>query len=152
MSFIETHKRTIAKTVSYRIGNTFITFLMTFLLFGVSAALAGSLALAQIILGSAIFYLHDRVWLKSLWGTEENTEVKKRSLVKTISYRLIVLVAGFIVARLIITNSNETAAWWTITSMALSMVFYYIHERIWVNIKWGKDTHHDDNAIDAKDQ
>ena len=152
MRLIETHTRTIAKTVSYRIGNTLITFLMTFLLFGVSAALAGSLAIAQIILGSLIFYLHDRVWLKSSWATENNTDGQKRSIVKTISYRLIVLVAGFIVARLIITNSNETAAWWTITSMALSMVFYYIHERIWVKITWGKDAHHDDNAINAKDQ
>jgi len=147
----ETHTRTIAKTISYRVINTLITFLMTFLLFGVSAALAGSLALAQIILGSLIFYLHDRIWLKSSWATEHNNEGQKRSIVKTITYRFIVLVAGFIVARLIITSSNETAAWWTITSMALSMVFYYIHERIWVKITWGKELNHDDNAIDAKD-
>lgn len=147
----ETHTRTIAKTVSYRVINTLITFLMTFLLFGVSAALAGSLALAQIILGSLIFYLHDRIWLKSSWATENNNEGQKRSIVKTITYRFIVLVAGFIVARLIITSSNETAAWWTITSMILSMMFYYIHERIWVRITWGKELNHDDDAINAKD-
>jgi uncharacterized membrane protein len=150
MELTETHKRTIAKTVTYRVGNTVITFLMTLLLFGVSAALAGSLALAQIILGSAIFYLHDRVWQKFAWGKTQSNENPRRSLAKTICYRLLVLIAGFIVARLIITNSNETAAWWTITSMALSMIFYYIHERIWVRITWGwKETDHDDNAVNA---
>jgi uncharacterized membrane protein len=134
----DTHKRTIIKTISYRVINTLITFLMTFLLFGVSAALAGSVALAQIVLGSTIFYLYDRVWLRVSWARKDIHEDVKRSIVKTIGYRLIVLCAGFIVARLILTSSNETAVWWTITLMVLSMMFYYVHERIWLKIKWGR--------------
>jgi uncharacterized membrane protein len=134
----DTHKRTIIKTISYRVINTLVTFLMTFLLFGVSAALAGSVALAQIVLGSTIFYLYDRVWLRVSWARENIHEDVKRSIVKTIGYRLIVLCAGFVIARLILTSSNETAVWWTITLMVLSMMFYYVHERIWLKIKWGR--------------
>jgi len=134
----DAHKRTLIKTISYRVINTSITFLMTFLLFGVSAALAAALALAQIVVGSIIFYAYDRVWLRVSWAQENMVEFAKRSIVKTIGYRLIVLCAGFITARLILTSSNETAAWWTITLMVLSMIFYYIHERIWLKIKWGR--------------
>jgi hypothetical protein len=134
----DTHKRTFTKTISYRVINTLITFLMTFLLFGVSAELAGSVALAQIILGSVIFYLYDRVWLHVAWARTEIYEDVKRSIIKTIGYRLIVLCAGFIIARVILTSNNETAVWWTVTSMILSMIFYYIHDRIWLKIKWGR--------------
>jgi uncharacterized membrane protein len=135
----ETQSRTISKTVTYRVINTLVTFLMTLMVFDVSTALAGSVALAQIVVGSTIYYIYDRFWLLSAWARSQGFEAKKRSIVKTIGYRLIVLIAGFIVARLILTTSNETALEWTIISMLLSMVVYYIHERVWNKFNWGKN-------------
>jgi|688.fasta_scaffold829560_2 hypothetical protein len=57
------------------------------------------------------------------------TETKTRSVVKTIIWRIICILV---------------LAYWTglggsLLINALFMTLYYIHERIWLRINWGKD-------------
>jgi len=134
----ETQIRSIAKTFVYRIINTLATMIMTLIVFDATTAIAGAMAMVQIILGSSIYFVYDRAWLFSKWYRLQGFDTKVRSLLKTIGYRAIILVAGFILAKVFMTSSNSMALSWTITSMILSMIIYYLHERVWNSIGWGK--------------
>jgi uncharacterized membrane protein len=61
----------------------------------------------------------------------------KRSIAKTISYRVIVVVLDFIAVYLF-TGKLKTALGFTIVSNIYTTVVYFFHERIWDKIKWGK--------------
>ena len=64
-------------------------------------------------------------------------ESKKRSLVKLLSWRVIGLIIWPIVSY-IITGDLVMTGW--LTGVFVSMTgIYYIHERIWDKIKWGRD-------------
>lgn len=64
-------------------------------------------------------------------------ESKKRSLVKLLSWRVIGLIIWPIVSY-IITGDLVMTGWLTGVFVGMTGV-YYIHERIWDKIKWGRD-------------
>ena len=134
----ETHSRTTVKTVLYRVLSMLSGMLATILVGG-TGAMAGKVALIVLIAGTIMYYLHDRVWLIVGWGLNDGAfETPKRSLVKMIVYRAMVIVAMFITARLIITDDNTVAVTWAVISMAMQLVIYYALERIFNTWKWGK--------------
>ena len=69
-----------------------------------------------------------------------------RSVLKAISWRLIASGATFIISFTIFTQATQTAfrdvlgAVSLITSVDIvsKLVLYYLHERLWTNILWGK--------------
>ena len=63
----------------------------------------------------------------------------KRSIVKTISYRVIVVMLDF-VAIYLFTGKISVALGFTIVSNIYTTIVYFLHERIWGKIKWGKKT------------
>jgi adenylylsulfate kinase len=64
-------------------------------------------------------------------------ESLKRSVVKTVTYRVIVLVLDF-TAIYLLTGQIKIAVGFTIISNIYTTVAYFFHERIWDSIKWGK--------------
>lgn len=61
----------------------------------------------------------------------------KRTLLKTVCWRVIALIiAGSVLY--IATGSVEFTAAVTAVQQALSACFYYIHERVWNRITWGR--------------
>ena len=66
----ETHTRTLAKSVTWRVTATLTTILLVFLLTG-SLAIATSVGVAEAVLKLLFYYLHDRAWQKVSWGVEE---------------------------------------------------------------------------------
>jgi uncharacterized membrane protein len=60
---METHKRTIARTVSYRIAALLITAIWTGL---------GDAILIHIVLAT-LHYIMERIWLKIKWGKIESS-------------------------------------------------------------------------------
>ena len=64
-------------------------------------------------------------------------EQAKRSLVKSITFRVIVITSDFIIITLI-THRYDLAAAVIIFSNLSSATLYYLHERVWNVIKWGK--------------
>jgi len=79
----------------------------------------------------------------------KNTEVKEspsRSLVKALSYRILATFATFIISFIVFHNYTEKtyseiggiSAIIAISEFILKIFFYYIHERLWANIRWGK--------------
>ena len=62
---------------------------------------------------------------------------KTRSLVKTVSWRIIALTTAFLIPW-IITSDLILSVQISITLNLFNMVLYYIHERTWNKIGWGK--------------
>ena len=57
-------------------------------------------------------------------------DTKKKSLIKTISWRIVAIIVSFIVTYLF-TKSSSMSFEIVIIANIVSMVFYYFHERIW---------------------
>jgi len=140
---METKFRSIIKTISYRFVNTFVTLLVTLIVFNTETSVAGSMALVQLIVGSLVYFIYDRIWTSVKWHVEKSEDVvlyesKFRSFLKTIGYRLIVLILGMLMARSIMTSDNIIAIYWSLMSNFISLIIYYLHERCWNLIKQGK--------------
>ena len=60
-----------------------------------------------------------------------------RSLVKSLTWRLIAIVTTF-VAALLITGEQVEAIQVTILTNTINFILYYAHERGWNYIQWGR--------------
>jgi len=70
-------------------------------------------------------------------GTHHATETLSRSLVKTLSYRIAILILDF-TSIYLFTGKVKIALGFTLVSNVYSTLGFFIHERIWDKIKWGK--------------
>jgi uncharacterized membrane protein len=135
----ETHARTLAKTILYRILSVLLTMFITFILGGTGGQMA-AMGVAALVLGSVSYYLHDRVWLFFNWNRDgEGIDSSKRSIAKTIAYRIVVLIITFIVAKVVLSgSSNETAATFAVVMMVANAVLYFVLEKACNYISWGR--------------
>ena len=69
-------------------------------------------------------------------------ETHNRSLMKSISYRAVSIIADGTVAYLFTRNIALSAGIVLFVDF-YSTVLYYLHERVWAHIHWGRK--HDDN-------
>lgn len=67
-------------------------------------------------------------------GMSERTT--KRSLVKAITYRIVIVILDFTVIYLL-TGKVDIALGFMLISNIYTTAAYFIHERIWNKIKWG---------------
>lgn len=64
-------------------------------------------------------------------------ETLRRSIVKTISYRVVILIFDF-ASIYLFTGQVKVAFGFMIVSNLYTTIGYFLHERIWDKIKWGK--------------
>lgn len=69
---METKKRSIAKTASWRTLATLDTFLISYLITG-SLKAAGGIASLEVITKIVLYYYHERAWNKMKWGKNESS-------------------------------------------------------------------------------
>ena len=60
----------------------------------------------------------------------------KRSLVKAITYRIVIVILDFSVIYLL-THRIDVALGFMIISNIYTTVAYFLHERLWNRIRWG---------------
>jgi uncharacterized membrane protein len=65
-------------------------------------------------------------------------DAPRRSLVKTISWRVTGSSATFAIAY-IMTGSLAVAGVIGVTQMITNTILYYVHERVWNHVKWGRN-------------
>jgi len=65
------------------------------------------------------------------------SETVTRSIVKTVSYRITIVILDFVCIYLF-TGKVTVALGFTIVSNLYTTFIYFLHERIWGKIKWGK--------------
>ncbi len=77
------------------------------------------------------------------------TELKDtpgRSLAKAISWRVVASLTTFLITFIIfrrytdktLSETLETSSWVLFFDVIIKIIFYYLHERLWTNISWGK--------------
>lgn len=69
---------------------------------------------------------------------DKTQETVNRSLAKTISWRLLVLVIDFSIAYLF-TKNVDLSSKLAVAKLIVASVFYFFHERFWNKLTWGKN-------------
>ncbi len=134
----ETHARTIAKAVIYRILSV-IAIMLISVGFGASTSTAGMVGLVVVFLGTAIYYIHERIWIKFNWHRNLlGVDGQWRSIAKTVIYRLITMTVSFFIAKFFLTSSSGAAVGFAIAQAATNMILFYIVERVFNKISWGR--------------
>ena len=63
----DTTRRSLVKTISWRITGSSATFLIVYLISG-NISIAGTIAVIQLTANTILYYIHERVWNKIRWG------------------------------------------------------------------------------------
>ena len=67
---METNKRSIVKTITWRVTGSTATFLIAYLIIGNIAA-AGVIGITQMISNTILYYVHERIWNLFKWGRKD---------------------------------------------------------------------------------
>jgi len=70
--------------------------------------------------------------------TNHPKELLCRSIIKTVTYRVFIIILDF-TAIYLFTHRVNIALGFVILSNIYTSIAYFFHERIWNNIKWGKN-------------
>lgn len=136
---MQSKKRHIAKTITWRIIATGTTFILTLIFFRDdpnATEKATWVAMVEASVKMIIYYYHERFWYRSKVQWRSSV----RHLVKTITWRVIASVTTFAIAFLIFKedpDAMQKATGIALVETALKMLFYYLHERAWHLSKFG---------------
>ena len=133
----ETHTRTLAKSVIYRIISIVISFFLA-LAFGATVSEAFQVGAVALIIGSVHYYLYDRLSLFVPWGRTDGVDTKLRSTIKTVIYRITVILVQMVTARMIFLESNWLAFLMASIKFVTHATTYFTLERVFNKIGWGK--------------
>ena len=143
----ESHVRSVVKGITWRMIGTADTIFLSWLFTGsIEAAL--KIGFIELFTKILLFYLHERIWIKFHIGQHINVYVNDnsnihykdkhwRSLVKGISWRFFGTVDTIIIS-LLVTHQYSKAFAIGFTEVFTKVGLYYLHERVWMKIKWGK--------------
>lgn len=134
---MESNLRTAIKTFSYRTAVALSIFLASIAM-NYGAGFGLMFVVLVYTLGYASFYLQERVWNRVKWGLEGTYETHKRTVAKTVTWRIWSLIVLFVFGMIMGLKSSD-AVEWTIVTNVLFIVVHYAHERIWNLINWQKE-------------
>lgn len=133
----ETHARTIVKSAIYRVISVVISFFLA-LAFGASTTQALQVGAVALFIGAVHYYIYDRLSLLIPWGRRDGKDTKVRSVIKTILYRITVLLVIMITSRMIFLDSNVAAFLMASIKFVTHAITYFTLERVFNYIGWGK--------------
>lgn len=81
--------------------------------------------------------LLQKVTTNSIYKTDRVSEKPKRSVVKSLSWRVIGTLDTIVISW-IITGALTLAFSIGMVELVTKMVLYFLHERMWNGIKWGR--------------
>jgi len=129
--------RSVVKGISWRVFASIDTFLLSWLIFG-DYVYAGGIALMEVLTKVILFYFHERGWNIVKWGRGKDGKINHlRSVAKSISWRLIGSIDSILISW-IITGVLSGAFILGGSELVTKILLFYIHERVWVKIKWGR--------------
>lgn len=137
-TYNETQRRTLTKTIVYRILSFFVASGLT-LAYGGTLDQAFKFGLTSIALGLVIFYVYDRLWVKISWRRNSvGDEAKTRSVIKSIIYRIVAMIVTGLLARSMWADTSLIAILMVLSQFSINICTYFIQDRIWNKISWGK--------------
>jgi uncharacterized membrane protein len=125
-------QRALAKAVSWRIIGTLDTFVWSLLITHKPFS-AGSIASLETFTKIALFYGHERLWRMFPWRPDSHA----RSVIKAISWRLVGSLDTFMLSFLV-TGKLEYAVDIATAEALTKIALYYLHERAWRLVRWGR--------------
>lgn len=126
------HARSLVKGVSWRVIGTLDTFLWSLLITHQPFA-AGSIASLETFTKIALYYGHERAWRLAPWGANAHL----RSFIKAVSWRFIGSLDTFMLS-LLVTGKLKYAVSIATAEALTKIILYYLHERAWRRVKWGR--------------
>ena len=133
----DTNLRSITKGVSWRLFASIDTFFLSWLIFN-KPLHAGAIALSEVLTKILLYYLHERGWNLIQWGRGQCRKVAHyRSVTKGVTWRLVGSLDTTFISWFITHNATgafKLGGFEIITKIIL----FYIHERIWVRVRWGR--------------
>lgn len=130
------HKRHIAKTLTWRFIGTLDTIVLSWLITGDSIT-GLKIGFVEIITKIILYYFHERVWFKI--NLSKNGAVlasRKRHLAKTFTWRILGTLDTMLLSFLI-TGNPMMGLKIGFAEVLTKMLLYYFHERIWYKINLG---------------
>nr|WP_321229328.1 DUF2061 domain-containing protein [uncultured Psychroserpens sp.] len=132
----QSHKRHIAKTITWRIVGTIDTIILSWIISGdpMTGLKIGS---AEVVTKMLLYYFHERAWFKINLSKEgEVLESRKRHIAKTFTWRLIGTVDTMLIAWMI-SGDPLTGLKIGFAEVVTKMLLYYFHERFWYKLNYG---------------
>jgi len=139
---IATKKRSLIKSLSWRILGSIDTFILSFVIINFSSDnytydLAFYIAGLEVITKTIIYYFHERIWNKFNIGRIGDKVKRTRSLIKALTWRITASLDTFLLSY-IITGRFDWATTIAFFEIITKAILYYLHERGWNKIKWGR--------------
>jgi uncharacterized membrane protein len=128
----ESHARALTKAVSWRAIGTADTFVWSWAITGEIGS-AGAIASLETFTKIALYYVHERVWRLLPWAPN----ARLRSLIKAISWRAVGSLDTFLLS-LLVTRNGGHAALIALAELVTKIGLYYLHERAWRRVAWGR--------------
>lgn len=129
---VDSHARALAKAVTWRVIGTADTFLWGWVFTG-HPGKAGAIASMEVFTKIGLFYLHERAWRLIRWSPN----ARRRSFIKAITWRVVGSLDTFGLSFLF-TRDFSTAGLIATAEVVTKIGLYYLHERAWRRIAWGR--------------
>ncbi len=130
------HKRHIAKSITWRIVGTIDTIILSWIISG-DPFVGLKIGMAEVVTKMIFYYFHERAWFKiNLSKDGKILESRKRHIAKTFTWRLVGTMDTMIIAW-IISGNPLTGLKIGFAEVVTKMLLYYFHERIWYKINFG---------------
>ncbi|HEX8232956.1 MAG TPA: DUF2061 domain-containing protein [Caulobacteraceae bacterium] len=131
------HARSLVKAVTWRAIGTLDTFLWGYFITH-KPLHAASIASLEVITKIFLYYVHERVWN---WLPLDHRS-RRRAIIKAFTWRFTGSLDTFILSSLVLSQAvakvMESALKIAGGEAATKIVLYYIHERVWNRIAWGR--------------
>jgi len=124
------HKRHLAKTITWRAVGTLDTIVLSWVITG-NPFTGLKIGFTEVVTKMILYYLHERVWYRL--GIRES---RKRHIIKSISWRAIGTIDTILLSWFI-TGNPLTGLKIGLAEVITKMVLYYAHERVWYRINFG---------------
>lgn len=128
----ESHQRAIVKAVTWRAIGTLDTFVLGYLITG-HPGHAGAIASLETFTKVFLYYLHERAWRLIRWAPDAHL----RSFLKACSWRFVGSMDTFLLS-LLVTGRLRYAVSIAGTEVLTKIFLYYLHERAWRLVPWGR--------------
>ena len=132
----QSHKRHIAKSITWRIIGTIDTILLSWFITG-DAFTGLKIGFAEVVTKMLLYYLHERAWYKINLSNNGILRVsRKRHLAKTFTWRGIGTLDTMLISW-IVTGNPLTGLKIGFAELITKMILYYIHEEVWYKTNYG---------------
>jgi uncharacterized membrane protein len=136
VSYGESTKRSLVKALVWRLTAGLVTFVSS-LYYSGSLSTAISIVGGDFLSKAGFMFVGERLWSRVQWGQGKKGDSAQRSLAKAVIWRVIAASNTLLCGTLLAKNVN-IAAKIAGTDTIIKTALFFVNERAWARIEWGK--------------